>query len=407
MAANNMEIAVIHGCMNHLGFGEDICERMTEEFFPNWQSIVNTGLKDLHSTLQNYAKRANPADRIELSKIEQDRMDLMILWIQDVMQAGMTPDDGLFDDEGAENAFERYQVRKNKLETMEADAKRLNPGKYSNDRTIMTGLGLLTPCWIHSWELITGVCPYVTRKEEDPEDPDPEDFADYDEMAIECCELTGAKYKADSERVHRIIFGLVIGTGAEHWLPKNHGKKKDGRACYLAITGHYSSTGGPIADEVDADDIMDNCFYTSENRLTFKKFAERLQKAWHIYEDKDVGIIKTDKEKVKLLLKKCKSAQSLDNICTSIRRDNDRSNITFEEAVSQIISEINAKNTSSNTGSLRGRTASQVNSYGGGRGRGRGRSYVGRGGRGGRFGGGRGRGRGYGREPYGGRGGRG
>ena len=231
-----------------------------------------------------------------------------------------------------------------------------------------------------------------------PESPDGHEWVNDAKEREHQMPLVGSAFEKDSQIVCRKLKAATVGTDAWTWI-EAHDAQENGRAAWLALTGHHNGKGELNKRVEKAKEQLRRLHHENERSFSFERCATRMKEA-HAVLDEDPNERKTEKQKVDGLMN---VTQSQETALVSAKtwmhanhaRDLDGAVACFSGIVSKVHAPAIAKHQQRSKRKISSVSGRQGERGGRGRGSGRGGRGHGRGGRG--HGGRGGRGRGCGR----------
>lgn len=357
---------------------------ITNEGFTSIESMsCMTNDNDVNEMAKRSMARTAAEGRVNVGTVAIKRIQGLVFWIKDRRLRGLPITAAAFTQEEMESAMMNKVYRKELAEATEPsvnDLGKFNPDDFEIHEDAF--VNLLASSFGVSGEPLR----YVVRDEEAPDE-----FESEEQRRIYQIPLEGNAYNLDNASVFRKLKAFLVETPGYTWI-ESFNTSEDGRAAFLAWTGHYNGRGELSKRTAIAKARLNSLFYKTEQSMSFEHFSGRLKRIFQVL-DKDEDERVSPRQQIEYLLKGIKTtdaeligAKSI--ISSMYTRDFDGACAYFSREVSRLHGAAQLEATR-NRSKKRGIYAFDV----GGRGRGRfGGRYGGRGGRFGRGGGRSGRG---------------
>ena len=307
---------------------------------PTLEALASLKVKKIETTISEYAKREDRAERLTVGLARRERLLGAMHWTQDCYRLRLPLDLDDFNKktflETLALANDRADMREELKSQSEVIAKDAAPGPLKADKSwekwekqLKTYLSSIIGAY--------GIpIVYVIREDETSTLEQVADLS-YLQQCIAMVPLSGYKYTVDALSVHKIIAASVEGELSEDWIAdvKKYG---DGRKSFRALWAHFEGAGKTSRRIAQAEKIRTTIFYKNERALPFSTFLNRLQQMFNIYEEEEEPF--QEKAKTRLLLERVQNPQLAAAVESLKVRDRLDGGMDFTAAANHLASEV-------------------------------------------------------------------
>ena len=222
---NVSEALEIEKMLEYSGF-EDSAQQtiITEDGFESYDYILTLGDSDIVNLAKSFSTRTADAGKISFGLHWTNLLKANIHWSQDFSRISWTTSlIGIINADEfhteIEAASQMARIRKHRLEESDSLSKAADPGKLKRHTDWITWSRALKnyPSTILGQDGVPLI--YVIREcaETDYAIESQPDY-DFEQLSINCVQLTGLTYKINSRKAHKLIHGFVQGETAEPWI---------------------------------------------------------------------------------------------------------------------------------------------------------------------------------------------